>query len=168
MRGFINKTLVWGWLVAIFSASPLTSACGLLDPLYDEVTIKVEEPAVAYDASTKFVRMVLPISIRNTGATSVTYLPCNRLLLRRRDGDWHRVWLSLCEAGDASDWEILVKPGGQVSDTIRISGTLGYGSVREWTEPVEGKYQVWIGLFTDVREVKESARLSRPFTITPR
>jgi hypothetical protein len=152
--------------LCVFMACVSLIACSSVEPRRDhDVLISVnEEAALTSYTSTRGVTASIPLTIRNTGTTSVWYNLCGNALERGGDAGWDEVWAQICtlpatqQSGGPPDGKEIA-PGEEFTTEIQVSTWLGQG----WTEPLNGQYRVRAGLFDERGELATETRTSSPF-----
>ena len=142
-------------------------ACNSTEPTSNaQVRVTVErDAALASYPSTGGVTATIPLTIRNSGTTSVWYSTCGNSLERRSDAGWQVVWVSICslpatQSGGSPGAEIA--PGAELTTEVDVAAWLG----REWSAPLSGEYRLSAGLFTEHSQVAADSRTTAPFQFT--
>ena len=141
-------------------------ACSSVEPRRDHgvlISVNQEAELTSY-TSTRGVIATIPLTIRNTGTTSVWYNLCGNALERGGDAGWEEVWAQACtlpttqQSGGSPEGK-EIPPGEEFTTAIQVSAWLGQG----WTEPLNGQYRVRAGLFDERGQLATESRISSPF-----
>lgn len=151
-------------LMACLSPLACSSVVGVESRMNDTVVAISSEAQLTSYPSTGGVIATIPVTIHNTGTTSVWYNLCGNALERSNGKRWDEVWVQLCvgpalqqPGGPPQGKEIA--PGEQFTTEIRVTTWLGQG----WTEPLSGQYRFRAGLFDERGQLAVQTSTSSPF-----
>jgi hypothetical protein len=162
----VARITALGSTIVLIGLSACGNPAGSDSEAAASATFSVDAPGFRYDSSTRAVDATLPLTIRNTGRSSLYYEPCGTILERAVENEWVGVWAMICSLEDRRPIEIL--PGSRASVDVRIVNRLGDGVAEYWTAPVNGEYRIEVLLYDEQGALPEETRISRPFSVRVR
>ncbi len=95
----------------------------------------------------EWVSFVVPVTIENTGSTSIFSNLCSYSVDQLVGVDWRRVWSPICAAGFSNDVE--VRAGEHLAVDLRVdAATAGPGDPQWGSNALAGTHRVTVGLIT--------------------
>jgi hypothetical protein len=151
-------------VVALVTFTAL-GACSHINQPEGSARVLVADAVAQFDASTRWVGVLLDLTIQNTGTSSVWYLACDNHLQRILAADTVAVWSSVCPAGSG---EVEISPGGEYASVLRVTAQLGAGISELWEAPIAGDYRLGVNLRGRQALLPSSSLFSDVFRIEPR